>query len=108
MAGRASARTAEGSANEAVAMGFCSAGGWIGSGESGWRVGLAALGPRAQMRPDRRSTRLESSHRSFTGRFMAYSMLLLKRPVGVIKYYIAASVELENLPVTTTKGAVFL
>lgn len=51
---------------------------------------------------------LEYSHRHFTGRFMADAMLLLKRPVGEIKYQIAARFEFENLPVNTTQGELFL
>ena len=51
---------------------------------------------------------LEYSHRHFTGRFIANSMLLLKRPVGEMKYEIAARFEFENLPVNTTQGELFL
>lgn len=51
---------------------------------------------------------LEYSHRQFTGRFIADAMLLLKRPVGGMKYEIAARFEFENLPVNTTQGALFL
>ena len=50
----------------------------------------------------------EYSHRSFTGRFMADSMLLLKRPLGEMKYQIVARFEFENLPVNTTQGELFL
>ena len=46
---------------------------------------------------------LEYSHRHFTGRFIADAMLLLKRPVGELKYEIARRFEFENLPVSTTK-----
>lgn len=49
----------------------------------------------------------EYSHRHFTGRFIADAMLLLKRPVGEIKYEIAARFEFENLPVGVSQGALF-
>ena len=51
---------------------------------------------------------LEYSHRHFTGRFIADAMLLLKRPVGEMKYEIAARFEFENLPINTTQGALFI
>jgi len=50
---------------------------------------------------------LEYSNKQFTGRFIADAMLLLKRPVGQIKYEIVQRFEFENLPVTTTQGALF-
>ena len=50
---------------------------------------------------------LEYSHRHFTGRFMADAMLLLKRPVGEMKYEIAARFEFENLEVGVAQGALF-
>ena len=50
---------------------------------------------------------LEYSHKNFTGRFIADSMLLLKRPVGEIKYEVAHRFEFQNLPVTTTQGDLF-
>ena len=50
---------------------------------------------------------LEYSHRHFTGRFIADAMLLLKRPVGEMKYEIAARFEFENLPVAVAQGALF-
>lgn len=46
---------------------------------------------------------LEYSHRHFTGRFIADAMLLLKRPVGELKYEIIQRFEFQNLPVATTK-----
>ena len=46
---------------------------------------------------------LEYSHRHFTGRFIADAMLLLKRPVGELKYEIARRLEFQNLSVATTK-----
>lgn len=51
---------------------------------------------------------LEYSHKHFTGRFIADAMLLLKRPVGELKYQIAARFEFQNLPVNTIQGALFL
>ena len=50
---------------------------------------------------------LEYSNKQFTGRFIADAMLLLKRPVGEMKYEIAHRFTFENLPVTTTQGALF-
>jgi 2'-5' RNA ligase len=50
---------------------------------------------------------LESSHKHFTGRFIADAMLLLKRPVGELKYEIAQRFEFQNLPVNTTQGELF-
>lgn len=50
---------------------------------------------------------LEYSHRQFTGRFIADGMLLLKRPVGEMKYEIIKRFEFQNLPVNTTQGALF-
>jgi 2'-5' RNA ligase len=50
---------------------------------------------------------LEYSHKHFTGRFIADSMLLLKRPVDELKYQIAMRFEFQNLPVTTKQGELF-
>ena len=50
---------------------------------------------------------LEYSHKHFTGRFIAESMLFLKRPVGELKYQIAKRFEFQNLPVTTKQGELF-
>ena len=50
---------------------------------------------------------LEYSNKHFTGRFIADSMLLLKRPVGTLKYQIAQLFEFQNLPVTTVQGELF-
>ena len=50
---------------------------------------------------------LEYSNKSFTGRFIADAMLLLKRPVGEMKYQIVQRFEFQNLPVTTTQGSLF-
>ncbi|MEP6674007.1 MAG: 2'-5' RNA ligase family protein [Ferruginibacter sp.] len=51
---------------------------------------------------------LEYSNKHFTGRFIADSMLLLKRPVGEFKYQIAQRFEFQNLPVTTKQGELFV
>ncbi|MEO7307107.1 MAG: hypothetical protein ABIR78_00790, partial [Ferruginibacter sp.] len=50
---------------------------------------------------------LEYSHKHFTGRFIADSMLLLKRPVGELKYQILRRFEFQNLPVATKQGELF-
>src|SRR5882757_5675865 len=50
---------------------------------------------------------LEYSHKHFTGRFIADAMLLLKRPVGELKYEIAKRFEFQNLPVSTKQGDLF-
>jgi 2'-5' RNA ligase len=50
---------------------------------------------------------LEYSHKSFTGRFIADNMLLLKRPLGELKYEIVKRFEFENLPVSTRQGDLF-
>ena len=50
---------------------------------------------------------LEYSNKHFTGRFIADSMLLLKRPVGEMKYQVAGRFEFQNLPVTTKQGELF-
>jgi 2'-5' RNA ligase len=50
---------------------------------------------------------LEYSHKHFTGRFIADAMLLVKRPVGELKYEIAQRFEFENLPVNTKQGELF-
>ena len=50
---------------------------------------------------------LEYSNKSFTSRFIADAMLLLKRPAGELKYQIVQRFEFQNLPVTTVQGALF-
>ncbi|MGC4100442.1 2'-5' RNA ligase family protein [Ferruginibacter sp.] len=50
---------------------------------------------------------LEYSHRHFTGRFIADGMLLLKRPIGELKYEILRRFEFQNLPVNTVQGDLF-
>jgi len=51
---------------------------------------------------------LEYSHRQFTGRFIAKHLLLLKRPAGEIGYQVVQRFELQNLPVNTTQGNLFM
>lgn len=51
---------------------------------------------------------LEYSHRHFTGRFIADSMLLLKRSVGDKPYQIVQRFDFMNLPVTTKQGELFM
>ncbi|MEO7044388.1 MAG: hypothetical protein ABI091_03715, partial [Ferruginibacter sp.] len=51
---------------------------------------------------------LEYSHKHFTGRFIADSMLLLKRPVDDLKYQVVQHFEFQNLPVNTTQGNLFI
>ncbi|MCC6288114.1 MAG: 2'-5' RNA ligase family protein [Chitinophagaceae bacterium] len=50
---------------------------------------------------------LEYSNRHFTGRFIADSMLLLKRRVGEKAYQIAERFAFRNLPVMTKQGELF-
>ena len=50
---------------------------------------------------------LEYSNKSFTGRFIADSMVLLKRPVGEMKYKTVMRFEFQNLPVLTKQGELF-
>ncbi|HEX5654987.1 MAG TPA: hypothetical protein VFX58_18050, partial [Chitinophagaceae bacterium] len=50
---------------------------------------------------------LEYSHKHFTGRFIADSMILLKRPEGEMKYSTVRRFQFENLPVTTRQGELF-
>lgn len=49
----------------------------------------------------------EYSHKHFTGRFIADSMLLLKRPVGTKAYQIVDRYEFQNLPVATKQASLF-
>lgn len=51
---------------------------------------------------------LEYSHKHFTGRFIADSMLLLKRPAGELKYQVVQRFDFQNLPVATKQGDLFL
>jgi 2'-5' RNA ligase len=50
---------------------------------------------------------LEYSNKHFTGRFIADAMLLLKRPVGELKYQIVQRFEFQNLPVAIKQGELF-
>jgi 2'-5' RNA ligase len=50
---------------------------------------------------------LEYSNKHFTGRFIADGMVLLKRPVGEMKYHLVQKFEFQNLPVTTKQGELF-
>lgn len=50
---------------------------------------------------------LEYSNRSFSSRFIADRMTLLKRPAGEMKYQVAARFEFQNLPVSTRQGELF-
>ena len=50
---------------------------------------------------------LEFSHLHFTGRFIADAMLLLRRPLGEMKYQVVRRFEFENLPVATKQGDLF-
>jgi len=50
---------------------------------------------------------LEYSNRSFTGRFIADTMVLLKRTVGEIKYKVVHRFRFQNLPVATKQGELF-
>lgn len=50
---------------------------------------------------------LEYSHLHFTGRFVADSMLLLKRSLAGGKYMVAKRFEFQNLPVATKQGNLF-
>ncbi|MEP7229497.1 MAG: 2'-5' RNA ligase family protein [Ginsengibacter sp.] len=51
---------------------------------------------------------LDYNHRQFTGRFIADSMLLIKRRVGNKAYQIVQRFEFLNLPVTTKQGELFM
>jgi 2'-5' RNA ligase len=50
---------------------------------------------------------LEYSHKHFTGKFIADSILLLKRPVGSKAYQILDRYEFQNLPVATRQPSLF-
>ncbi len=49
----------------------------------------------------------EFSQLQFTGRFIADALLLLRRPVGEMKYEIIRRFEFKNLPVSTVQGDLF-
>jgi 2'-5' RNA ligase len=50
---------------------------------------------------------LEYSHKHFTGRFIADSMLLLRRREGEMAWQIAERLTFQNLPVATRQGELF-
>jgi 2'-5' RNA ligase len=50
---------------------------------------------------------LEYSNKNFTGRFIADSMVLLRRPVGEMKYQVVRKFEFQNMPVMTKQGDLF-
>jgi len=50
---------------------------------------------------------LEYSNKNFTGRFIADSMILLRRDVNEMKYQIAKRFDFQNMPVTTKQGELF-
>lgn len=50
---------------------------------------------------------LEYSHKHFTARFIADSMLLLKRPVGETSYKKVQQFRFQNMPVATKQGELF-
>ncbi|MEP7259049.1 MAG: 2'-5' RNA ligase family protein, partial [Flavitalea sp.] len=51
---------------------------------------------------------MEYSHTHFSARFMADSMLLLKRPLGGGAYQITDRMEFKNMPVATRQGELFM
>ncbi len=50
---------------------------------------------------------LEYSHKHFTGRFIANSMMLFKRMEGEKKYHMVQQFEFQNLPVAIKQGELF-
>lgn len=50
---------------------------------------------------------LEYNTKSFSGRFIADSMTLLRRPAGEMRYSTIARFEFQNLPVSTRQGELF-
>lgn len=51
---------------------------------------------------------LEYSNKNFTGRFIAGNMVLLRRPVGEMKYQVVQKFEFQNMPVMTRQGELFM
>lgn len=51
---------------------------------------------------------IEYAHRSFSGRFMAESMTLLKRPVTESKYSVAGAFHFSNTSGYTKQGSLFM
>ncbi len=50
---------------------------------------------------------LEYSHTHFTGKFIANSLLLLRRPEGTKAYHTIQSFDFMNMPVVTAQGSLF-
>jgi 2'-5' RNA ligase len=50
---------------------------------------------------------LEYSNKHFTGRFIANSMLLLKRQMGESRWQVAEQLEFKNMPIVTKQGDLF-
>jgi len=50
---------------------------------------------------------LEYSNKNFSGRFIADTMLLLKRPAGETRYKVVHRFRFQNLPVATKQGELF-
>lgn len=50
---------------------------------------------------------LEYSHRSFSGKFIADRMVLLKRPAGEVRFKPVQVFSFQNLPVATKQGELF-
>ena len=51
---------------------------------------------------------LEFSNKNFTGRFVADTMVLLRKPVGEMKYHMVQKFEFQNMPVMTKQGELFI
>jgi len=51
---------------------------------------------------------LEYSQKHFTGRCIADSMSLLKRPEGETRYHLVQKFTFQNMPVTTKQGELFM
>jgi len=51
---------------------------------------------------------LEYSNKNFTGRFISDSMVLLRRPVGEMKYQVVRKFEFQNMPIMTKQGELFM
>ncbi len=51
---------------------------------------------------------LEYSNKNFTGRFISENMVLLRRPVGEMKYQVVQKFEFQNMPVMTRQGQLFM
>ena len=50
----------------------------------------------------------EFSNKNFTGRFIADNMVLLRKPVGEMKYQVVQKFEFQNMPVMTKQGELFV